>query len=110
MYKASAGAVEYVPVARVANITQTIKEIQKRGVWVYGLDMGGETWCSADLSGATALVVGSEGRGISRLVKDACDLLVSLPMSGHIGSLNASVACGVLLYEGLRQRRNWTAR
>ncbi len=110
VYKASAGAVEYVPVARVANITQTIKEIQKRGVWVYGLDMGGETWCSADLSGATALVVGSEGRGISRLVKDACDLLVSLPMSGHIGSLNASVACGVLLYEGLRQRRNWTAR
>lgn len=110
VYKASAGAVEYVPVARVANITQTIRDIQKRGVWVYGLDMDGEIWCGADLRGAAALVVGSEGKGISRLVKDTCDHLVSLPMSGRIGSLNASVACGILLYEGLRQRRNWKAR
>ena len=110
VYKASAGAVEYVPVARVANITQTIRDIQKRGVWVYGLDMDGETWCTADLRGAAALVVGSEGKGISRLVKDTCDHLVSLPMSGRIGSLNASVACGILLYEGLRQRRNLMAR
>ena len=110
VYKASAGAVEYVPVARVANITQTIRDIQKRGVWVYGLDMDGETWCTADLRGAAALVVGSEGKGISRLVKDTCDHLVSLPMSGRIGSLNASVACGILLYEGLRQRQNLMAR
>ena len=99
-----------MPVARVANITQTIRDIQKRGVWVYGLDMDGETWCTADLRGAAALVVGSEGKGISRLVKDTCDHLVSLPMSGRIGSLNASVACGILLYEGLRQRRNLMAR
>ena len=110
VYKASAGAGEYGPVARGANITQTIRDIQKRGVWVYGLDMDGETWCTADLRGAAALVVGSEGKGISRLVKDTCDHLVSLPMSGRIGSLNASVACGILLYEGLRQRRNLMAR
>lgn len=110
VYKASAGAVEYVPVARVANITQTLQELKKRGVWVYGLDMDGEAWCTADLRGAAALVVGSEGQGISRLVKETCDHLVSLPMCGHIESLNASVACGILLYEGLRQRRNLKAR
>jgi len=106
VYKASAGAVEYVPVARVANITETLKDLKKRGVWVYGLDMDGETWCQTDLTGATALVVGSEGRGISRLVKEQCDFILSLPMAGQINSLNASVACGIVLYEAARQRQS----
>lgn len=110
VYKASAGAVEYVPVARVANITETLRELKKRGVWIYGLDMDGETWCTADLKGPTALVVGSEGRGISRLVREQCDFMLSLPMLGRINSLNASVACGILLYEAARQRRGIAAR
>lgn len=110
VYKASAGAVEYVPVARVSNITETLRELKKRGVWVYGLDMQGELWCSADLRGAFALVVGSEGKGISRLVREQCDFIVSLPMTGKISSLNASVACGVMLYEVARQRQGIKAR
>ena len=105
VYKASAGAVEYVPVARVANITDALKEMKKRGMWVYGLDMDGEDWCSTDLTGAMALVVGSEGRGVSRLVRENCDFVLSLPMSGRINSLNASVACGIVLYEAARQRK-----
>lgn len=84
MYKASAGAVEYLPVARVPNIAEAIREIKKRGVWVYGLDMDGDTWCQTDLRGALALVVGSEGRGIGRLVREQCDGVVSLPMHGRI--------------------------
>ena len=106
VYKASAGAVEYVPVARVANITETLKELKKRGIWVYGLDMDGESWCRTDLTGAMALVVGSEGRGVSRLVKEQCDFVLSLPMAGQINSLNASVACGIVLYEAARQRQH----
>lgn len=105
VYKASAGAVEYVPVARVANITDALKEMKKRGMWIYGLDMDGEDWCSTDLTGAMALVVGSEGRGVSRLVRENCDFVLSLPMSGRINSLNASVACGIVLYEAARQRK-----
>lgn len=105
VYKASAGAVEYVPVARVTNITDALKEMKKRGMWIYGLDMDGEDWCSTDLTGAMALVVGSEGRGVSRLVREACDFVLSLPMSGRINSLNASVACGIVLYEAARQRK-----
>ena len=110
VYKASAGAVEYVPVARVSNITDALREMKKRGVWVYGLDMDGETWCSVDMKGAAAVVVGSEGRGISRLVKEQCDFIVSLPMRGHITSLNASVACGIVLYEAARQRQGLAAK
>ena len=110
VYKASAGAVEYVPVARVANINDTLRELKERGVWVYGLDMDGENWCSTDLSGAIAVVVGSEGRGISRLVRENCDFILSLPMSGHINSLNASVACGIVLYEVARQRQHIGAK
>ena len=106
VYKASAGAVEYVPVARVANITDTLRELKKQGLWIYGLDMDGETWCQTDLTGAMALVVGSEGRGISRLVREECDFILSLPMAGQINSLNASVACGIVLYEVARQRRD----
>ena len=110
VYKASAGAVEYVPVARVSNITDALREMKKRGVWVYGLVMDGETWCSVDMKGAAAVVVGSEGRGISRLVKEQCDFIVSLPMRGHITSLNASVACGIVLYEAARQRQGLAAK
>lgn len=110
VYKSSAGAVEYVPVARVSNLTDTLRELKKRGVWIYGMDMEGETWCTADLRGPIALVVGSEGRGIGRLVKEQCDFMLSLPMAGQISSLNASVACGILLYEASRQRQGLTAR
>lgn len=105
VYKASAGAVEYVPVARVTNVADTLKELKKRGLWIYGLDMDGETWCQTDLTGAMALVVGSEGHGMTRLVKEQCDFILSLPMAGHINSLNASVACGLVLYEAARQRQ-----
>ena len=104
VYKASAGAVEYVPVARVVNINAALNEMKKRGMWIYGLEMDGENWCSTDLTGAMALVVGSEGRGVSRLVRENCDFVLSLPMGGRINSLNASVACGIVLYEAARQR------
>ena len=104
VYKASAGAIEYVAVARVTNINDALREIKKRGVWVYGLDMDGENWCSTDLSGAVALVVGSEGRGIGRLVREQCDFVLSLPMAGKVNSLNASVACSLMMYEAARQR------
>lgn len=102
--KASAGAVEYMPVARVVNIAATLEELKKKGVWVYGADMDGQPWCKADLKGPVALVIGSEGRGIGRLVKEKCDAVLSLPMQGNITSLNASVAAGVLMYEITRQR------
>lgn len=104
VYKTSAGAVEYMPVVRVSNLTETLKTLKKRGAWVYGLDMDGETWCQTDFSGSVALVVGSEGHGMSRLVKEQCDGIVSLPMRGKINSLNASVACGIMVYEVARQR------
>ena len=97
--KASAGAVEYVPVARVTNISNTIEELKKRGVWVYGADMNGEDYRKTDFSGAVALVIGNEGKGISRLVREKCDVIVSLPLKGKINSLNASVAAGVLMYK-----------
>lgn len=110
VYKASAGAVEYVPVARVANLADSLRELKRRCVWIYGLDMQGEAWCKADLKGPLALVVGSEGRGIGRLIKEQCDFMLSLPMAGQISSLNASVACGILMYEAARQRQGLTAR
>ena len=110
VYKASAGAVEYMPIARVGNIAETIKTLKKRGVWVYGLDMDGAPWCQTDLTGPLAIVVGSEGNGIGRLVREQCDGIVSLPMAGKINSLNASVACGIALYEAARQRGGIAAR
>ena len=110
VYKASAGAVEYMPIARVGNISDTIKTLKKRGVWVYGLDMDGDMWCQTDLTGPLALVVGSEGAGFGRLVREQCDGLLSLPMAGRINSLNASVACGIALYEAARQRGGIAAR
>lgn len=108
--KASAGAVEYLPVARVTNIAAAIDDLKKRGVWVYGTDLCGENWCQTDLTGAIALVIGNEGAGISRLVKEKCDGMLTLPMLGQISSLNASVAAGVVMYEIARQRLGLTAR
>ncbi len=108
--KASAGAVEYVPVARVTNLVKTIEDLKKRGVWVYAADMDGEPWCGVDYRGPVALVIGSEGSGVSRLVRENCDFVISLPMLGKINSLNASVACGVLCYEIARQRKGIQAR
>ncbi len=102
--KASAGAVEYVPVARVTNIASAIDELKQRGVWIYAADMDGENWCSVDYAGPAAVVIGSEGFGVSRLVKEKCDFVISLPMKGKINSLNASVACGIICYEIARQR------
>ena len=96
--KASAGAVEYLPVAREVNLTRTIERLKKEGVWVYGTAMNGEDYRKVNFSGGAAIVIGSEGEGISRLVAESCDKIVSLPMKGHIDSLNASVAAGILLY------------
>ena len=104
VYKTSAGAVEYMPVVRVANLASTMEELKERGVWIYAADMDGENWCSVDYTGSVALVIGSEGRGVGRLIKDQCDFLVSMPMNGKITSLNASVAAGILMYEVARQR------
>lgn len=102
--KASAGAVEYVPVARVTNLASTIDELKKRGVWVYAADMEGQSWCGTDFSGPAAVVIGSEGFGVSRLIREKADFVISLPMLGKINSLNASVACGIICYEIVRQR------
>lgn len=103
--KASAGAVEYVPVARVTNISNTIEDLKKRGVWVYGADMDGTDYRDCDFADSVALVIGNEGKGISRLVREKCDEIVSLPMKGKIKSLNASVAAGVLMYEIASKRK-----
>ena len=102
--KTSAGALEYLPVARVSNLPSCIEELKARGVWVYGTDMEGETWCQTDLKGPLALVVGNEGKGMGRLVREKCDFILSLPLSGNIQSLNASVAAGIIMYEVNRQR------
>lgn len=103
--KTSAGAVEYLPVARVSNIAATIEELKQRGVWIYGTAAEGSTpLYQADLKGPCAIVIGNEGSGMSRLVAERCDFLVSIPMKGRISSLNASAAAAVLLYEAVRQR------
>lgn len=103
--KSSAGSVEYMNVARVTNISQTIDELKERGVWVFGADMNGTDYKSCDFSGACAIVIGNEGKGISRLVREKCDVIVSLPMKGRINSLNASVAAGILIYKALGDRQ-----
>lgn len=104
--KTSAGAVSYMPVARVANIPSLLKDLKKQGVWVFGTAAEGTTRLyDADLKGPAAIVIGSEGDGMSRLVAENCDFLVSIPMKGHISSLNASAAAAILLYEAVRQRR-----
>jgi len=96
--KAACGALEYMPIARVSNISSAIDQLKQAGVWVYAADMDGTDYRKQDFSGAAALVVGSEGNGVSRLVKEKCDITVSLPMKGRITSLNASVAAGILMY------------
>ncbi|MCX7923701.1 MAG: 23S rRNA (guanosine(2251)-2'-O)-methyltransferase RlmB [Clostridia bacterium] len=103
--KASAGAVEYVPVARVTNIAQTIEYLKKKNVWVVGTDASGEkAFFESDLKGPIAVVIGSEGEGMGKLVKESCDFVVNIPMKGQISSLNASVAGAIVMYEVLRQR------
>lgn len=103
--KTSAGALEYIPVAKVSNISYAIDELKNRGVWIYGADAKGEeNYFEKKLTGPVALVIGSEGKGISRLVKEKCDFLISIPMKGNINSLNASVAASLIMYEVLRQR------
>lgn len=104
--KASAGALNYTPVVKVTNLTQTIEELKKRGLWFVCADMGGETMYRLNLTGPIGLVIGNEGEGVSRLVKEKCDYIASIPMKGNIDSLNASVAAGVLAYEIVRQRMN----
>lgn len=108
--KASAGAVEYVPVVRVNNMAATIDELKEKGVWIYTADMDGQPWCQVDYTGPAAVVVGSEGSGVSRLVREKSDFIISLPMKGKINSLNASVACGVVCYEIARQRAGLKSR
>ena len=108
--KTSAGAVEHLPVVRVANLAATVDQLKKDGVWVYGTDMEGQCWCEIDYTGPVALIVGSEGKGMSRLLTEKCDFIASLPMYGQINSLNASVAAGIVMYEIARQRAGIKAR
>ena len=102
--KTSAGAINYTPVAKVTNIVRTIEELKEKGIWFVCADMGGETMYDLDLTGPMGLVIGNEGEGVSRLVREACDFTASIPMKGDIDSLNAYVAAGVLAYEIVRQR------
>lgn len=104
--KASAGAVQYMPVARVANIVQTMEQLKKEGCWIAGTSLKGKVLYEQDLKGPLAIVIGSEGSGLSKLTEEKCDFLVTIPMLGQINSLNASVATGVVLYEATRQRRH----
>ncbi len=104
--KASAGAIEYVPVVKVTNIAQTIDTLKERGLWIAACDMGDNIYCKTNLKGPLAIVIGSEGFGIGKLIKEKCDFVVSIPMKGRITSLNASNAAAILLYEVRRQRDN----
>lgn len=105
VYKTSAGAASWLPVAREANLASAIEFLKKNGVWIYGTDMSGSDYTAVSYKGAAAFVIGSEGNGIGRLIKDKCDYLVSLPMAGKISSLNASVAAGIFMFEAVRQRK-----
>lgn len=102
--KTSAGAVEHVPVARVGNLVQTIKKLKQEGLWVAAADMDGKDYYDTDLTGPLLLIIGSEGQGVGRLVKEQCDFVVRIPMVGKINSLNASVAGSILMYEAMKQR------
>ena len=104
--KAACGALEYMKVARVTNISNTIDFLKENGVWVFGADMGGEDYSRIDFDTPCALVIGNEGKGIGTLTAKKCDQIIALPMHGKINSLNASVAAGVLMYEVVRKRRN----
>jgi len=103
--RSSAGAVAHMPIARVTNLVNTIRKLKERGVFVFASDMEGEDCANIDLTGAVAIVTGSEGKGVRQLVMQSCDGVISIPMTGHVGSLNASVSAGILLYEAVRQRR-----
>lgn len=105
VFKTSAGAASYVPVARVSNLASCIDTLKENGVWIYGTDASGSDYSETDLTGSCALVIGSEGFGISKLIQKKCDFMIKLPMMGKINSLNASVAAGIFMYEALRQRR-----
>lgn len=105
--RASAGALNYTPVAKVTNLAQTIENLKKEGMWFVCADMDGKPMYKLDLKGAIGLVIGSEGEGVGRLIKERCDMVASIPMKGNIDSLNASVAAGVLAYEILRQRMGY---
>ena len=102
--KSSAGALEYMPVARVTNITSAINDLKEKGVWVFAADMDGKPYYETDMSGAVAIIVGSEGKGVGRLVKENADVVVSIPMQGKINSLNASVAASILMFEVSKTR------
>jgi 23S rRNA (guanosine2251-2'-O)-methyltransferase len=102
-YKASSGAAEVLPVVKATNLTAVIEELKSKNVWIVGADMDGQDMAGIDLKGAIAIVVGSEGEGLSRLVKESCDFLARIPMKGQTGSLNAAVAAAVIMYEKLRQ-------
>jgi len=104
--RTSAGAIHYTPVAKVTNLVRTIEELKEKGIWFVCADMGGESMYQLNLTGPIGLIVGNEGEGVSRLVREACDFTASIPMKGDIDSLNASVAAGVLAYEIVRQRMN----
>ncbi|WP_179945259.1 23S rRNA (guanosine(2251)-2'-O)-methyltransferase RlmB [Clostridium carboxidivorans] len=105
VYKASVGAIEHMKIAKITNINNAIDKLKEQGIWVYGADMNGENYCyDVDFRGAVALIIGSEGKGILKLTKNKCDVLVKIPMVGNISSLNASVAGGILMYEILKQR------
>ncbi|MCR5111461.1 MAG: 23S rRNA (guanosine(2251)-2'-O)-methyltransferase RlmB [Ruminococcus sp.] len=108
VFKTSAGAASYVPVARVSNLASTIDMLKENGVWIYGTDASGSDYSETDFTGSCGLVIGSEGFGISKLIQKKCDFMIKLPMLGKINSLNASVAAGIFMYEVLRQRRNNT--
>lgn len=106
VYKTSAGAASVLPVCKVSNLVACIKDLKKKNIWIYGAETQGTSWCKLDFkTGGVALVIGSEGNGLSRLVKEECDFFASLPMCGKINSLNASVAAGILMYEVTRQRQ-----
>lgn len=105
VFKTSAGAASYVPVARVSNLASCIDTLKENGVWIYGTDASGTDYSETDFTGGVALVIGSEGFGMSKLIEKKCDFMIKLPMLGKINSLNASVAAGIFMYEVLRQRR-----
>ena len=104
--KTSAGAIEHIPCVRVSNMTNAIEKLKDNGFWICAADMDGQDLWSCDLKGKLAIVIGNEGKGVSRLVREKCDFVVSIPMEGKINSLNASNAAAVLMYEVMRQRRN----
>ena len=104
VFKTSAGAASWIPVARVGNLATEMIALKKQGIWFFGADMAGESASGTDLTGAIGLVIGSEGFGLSAPVRQQCDGIISLPMFGKVNSLNASVAAGILMYEAVRQR------